>query len=754
MFFRVLFPILDLSMSVAFSGGQSNGAHHVCTKCGWNYPNPHPSAKNRRSHKKICGTIKGFEIPDSEMPKQNLDLQEDPCLDDEQKLPSPRVVEKADERIGEEDVFAYAVSEFSRSDSFKEKEETATNCIAKNPGETQPGNKSPEVVQESCEVPPVEVLDNFPKSVEAASGNQQGGEPFIEGHSMPFVTLNDSSQGAQVIEGGGDTISNVGLETDCKEDLPDESESKLASALGKRKDIFDPSWNDEVIYSDLEGPHGFAFEEMSMIHPGEAEYTVVSDDNVPVNTSSVGTNADQVISTKQSSCDDIPFTENADVSLDGTKHEEVESNLPETPKGEECETDTRSKAENVGISIGTEVSSSDKLLLEDKAEPQGQTAVEIPSGDNLVIAKAGPEDIIMKAEEGESSSFGVSQETVESEIASLPEVVPIVADSNADMSRSDLTGHESKLIQANLVTEENSPKSKLISESSCDVQHYVSVAMEGDDQKKSSPETSIDSILEIGAETCDEARIEQLVEESSFIRVADPLSNFATDESAQTANNQKLVESGRTEFNRVVGGLGVIQANEIDSDVLKAHNLYAEVPVTIESNDLRDFGRLQNLSEAHIRSLVSSPLVTRNNNTYNAFASTSATPMFDGTGLSENGSQSSSLAVALSENQEITMEKTAKDQHVPLKNLLSEARSPRLAAAAAAAEAKSNIPRVSSILLDQETSPEEGGRWPERREVSEEWKSPAKYPVELKREERKVKGRPFWVPFVCCSSVK
>jgi len=44
-------------------------------------------------------------------------------------------VEKADERIGEEDVFAYAVSEFSRSDSFKEKEETATNCIAKNPGE-------------------------------------------------------------------------------------------------------------------------------------------------------------------------------------------------------------------------------------------------------------------------------------------------------------------------------------------------------------------------------------------------------------------------------------------------------------------------------------------------------------------------------------------------------------------------------------------------------------------------------------------
>lgn len=54
-------------------------------------------------------------------------------------------MEKADERIGdvsEEDVFTDAVCEFSSnvvSDSFKEKEESATNCAVKsteNPGET------------------------------------------------------------------------------------------------------------------------------------------------------------------------------------------------------------------------------------------------------------------------------------------------------------------------------------------------------------------------------------------------------------------------------------------------------------------------------------------------------------------------------------------------------------------------------------------------------------------------------------------
>ncbi|CAL0324927.1 unnamed protein product [Lupinus luteus] len=32
---------------------------HVCSKCGWSYPNPHPSAKQRRSHRKICGSISG-----------------------------------------------------------------------------------------------------------------------------------------------------------------------------------------------------------------------------------------------------------------------------------------------------------------------------------------------------------------------------------------------------------------------------------------------------------------------------------------------------------------------------------------------------------------------------------------------------------------------------------------------------------------------------------------------------------------------
>ena len=35
--------------AAALSGG------HLCHVCGYQYPNPHPSAKLRRSHRKNCG---------------------------------------------------------------------------------------------------------------------------------------------------------------------------------------------------------------------------------------------------------------------------------------------------------------------------------------------------------------------------------------------------------------------------------------------------------------------------------------------------------------------------------------------------------------------------------------------------------------------------------------------------------------------------------------------------------------------------
>ncbi|CAL5416861.1 unnamed protein product [Camellia sinensis] len=95
-------------------------------------------------------------------------------------------------------------------------------------------------------------------------------------------------------------------------------------------------------------------------------------------------------------------------------------------------------------------------------------------------------------------------------------------------------------------------------------------------------------------------------------------------------------------------------------------------------------------------------------------------------------------------------------QHIPLKSLLGEAN--------LETKLKSPIPKqtltvtksndgsattVNSILGPEATTDQVAAQ----REMGKEWNSPAYYLSDNKKEKRKVKGRPYWVPFVCCSSV-
>ncbi|KAK8577782.1 hypothetical protein V6N13_028047 [Hibiscus sabdariffa] len=98
-------------------------------------------------------------------------------------------------------------------------------------------------------------------------------------------------------------------------------------------------------------------------------------------------------------------------------------------------------------------------------------------------------------------------------------------------------------------------------------------------------------------------------------------------------------------------------------------------------------------------------------------------------------------------------------QHTPLKNLLGEAvngtkpKSPNTKEPPREGKvAKDNgamVAKVSSIL-----GPESPDTKPTDVETVKEWNSPARYQADIKREKRKVKGRPLWAQFVCCSYVK
>eukprot|EP00258_Populus_trichocarpa_P024931 XP_024440950.1 uncharacterized protein LOC18105314 isoform X1 [Populus trichocarpa] len=108
-------------------GHESHGVY-VCHKCGWPFPNPHPSARHRRAHKKICGTLEGYKFVDSEETPLSALSDDDHGSDEDPKTPSPKGLERGINEKGcggvgsrsnrsEDDVFTDAIAEFPESGS-------------------------------------------------------------------------------------------------------------------------------------------------------------------------------------------------------------------------------------------------------------------------------------------------------------------------------------------------------------------------------------------------------------------------------------------------------------------------------------------------------------------------------------------------------------------------------------------------------------------------------------------------------------
>ncbi|XP_074306805.1 uncharacterized protein LOC141642044 isoform X2 [Silene latifolia] len=72
------------------AGNDGNGGVLVCHKCGWPFPNVHPSSKHRRAHKRVCGTIEGYRLDNGARDETRLDGDVvEPSSDDDVKSPSP-----------------------------------------------------------------------------------------------------------------------------------------------------------------------------------------------------------------------------------------------------------------------------------------------------------------------------------------------------------------------------------------------------------------------------------------------------------------------------------------------------------------------------------------------------------------------------------------------------------------------------------------------------------------------------------------
>ncbi|XP_027119155.1 uncharacterized protein [Coffea arabica] len=117
--------VQDHKKTPSSAGGHEGHGVHLCHKCGWPFPNPHPSAKHRRAHKRVCGKVEGYKLVDSEIDH----VSDDDHLSDDDivKTPSPKMEKRSVKEVGsgagiglkssksEDDVFSDAVTEFSDS---------------------------------------------------------------------------------------------------------------------------------------------------------------------------------------------------------------------------------------------------------------------------------------------------------------------------------------------------------------------------------------------------------------------------------------------------------------------------------------------------------------------------------------------------------------------------------------------------------------------------------------------------------------
>nr|XP_016436389.1 PREDICTED: uncharacterized protein LOC107762537 isoform X2 [Nicotiana tabacum] len=107
--------------------GHENQVPHLCHKCGWPFPNPHPSARHRRSHKKVCGKVEGYKLSESERADNSTHSavsDDEHHSDGDQQTPSPiggKTIVKEISGISdksyrsEDETFSDAVTEFSDS---------------------------------------------------------------------------------------------------------------------------------------------------------------------------------------------------------------------------------------------------------------------------------------------------------------------------------------------------------------------------------------------------------------------------------------------------------------------------------------------------------------------------------------------------------------------------------------------------------------------------------------------------------------
>ncbi|WCJ27537.1 Pentatricopeptide repeat (PPR) superfamily protein [Euphorbia peplus] len=185
---------------------QTSGVH-ICRQCGWPFPNPHPSSRHRRAHRKICGSVPGYKFLDS---RSTLSDDSD---DEDHKTPSPLVPQRSGgsgertTRSADDDGFVDAVTEFSDSGSAKGVEDSSDDANKR--------TRSVEVTVEDRMKTVLSFEDDATTAVVPPSSNSPDSSQttVIQEENLSADALESKSQASHVITGSvGRALTDCGTE--------------------------------------------------------------------------------------------------------------------------------------------------------------------------------------------------------------------------------------------------------------------------------------------------------------------------------------------------------------------------------------------------------------------------------------------------------------------------------------------------------------------------------------------------------------
>ncbi|KAL3829277.1 hypothetical protein ACJIZ3_018079 [Penstemon smallii] len=795
---------------LAVSTGHGGHGVHLCLRCGWPYPNPHPSSRHRRAHKRVCGTIEGYEIYHSQSDNHQVVVSDDEhASDEDQHTPKPTAEKKAKEfgsssgvggksNRSEDDVFSDAVTDFSDSGISPQQDKSMEQRTV----DRDLGGSDSKKVDEADRTEPL----NDPTSSDQVC---TPGAPVNETEQSESVVFITDSRVEPIYEIPRDAS------IDSTNTLSDKEMQQGMMKAGQDEDVQGEEDKPISILDPEEGKTSGSAMVASERNEVQIEKPATEIMKIDPSLLSEGFEYIDATDSTPTKCSDVvssvSFTEKESeqkINLGGVE----DAGNSDLSNGEKCtghkshNQEPEDKFSGEIVSFAPEVDQNQKEFVNHSDEAEEERGQGAATGVHFGEVKS--TDFSSSCEvDSEATHLEKIAKTEAYSLESLQEldkcmVTEVLLESEHDISDSlllpvtptdgtnNVKGVESVDAAAiapdlkhngDIAASEKNPKHAVSQDSA--PSFTDSEVLKNTDTNVVAIELNDDASAEVLTECSESPYLEMqetiLLNEKLVSEISPDCKEGHTNEDATTTSKPIDIAPGAEETCDSNAVTFTPISNEPLDSALDFH-VPGENSVIVDNggeNIIIDSKCLQDESDVELKKKDSSITTAMNllGSSISAYdcleEKCGSVPDMSKTDLQEpkttteediphksdvfeppvdqvyvaseietvqnNIQQLNSGVVNEKKKEEAKVTDSSQvKHHIPLKNLLSEAKSPNTSQVPAAKEKDGAKPKDNGGDVNKEM---------------EEWDSPARYPIEIKKEKKK--GRPYWVPFVCCSSV-